>query len=233
MPMNPTAVRETLQTLFESGSVFKVRILDAGPNGTVSGYFNDPDKVISEVAKWDGKPDIAAIYVTLNQLPPELLARAKNRLKARAKTTTSDREVARRRWLLIDADPERPAGIPSSADEHTASLQWIERMVKELVAEGWPEPILADSGNGGHALFPIDLPNDDLTNQRLKKLLSRLARRFNDPPDTIPCIKLDTSVYNASRITKLYGTMTGKGDEIENRPHRRSRLLTVTEEVAL
>ena len=61
------------------------------------------------------------VYVTLNPCRPELLSRAANRVKAHAETTTSDHEIARRRWLIIDVDPERPAGISATDAEHEAA----------------------------------------------------------------------------------------------------------------
>jgi len=45
---------------------------------------------------------------------PDLLARASNRVKAFAETTTSDSDILERRWMLVDCDPVRPAGISSS-----------------------------------------------------------------------------------------------------------------------
>ena len=41
------------------------------------------------------------------------------------------------------------------------------------------------------------------------------------------CVEIDTSVFNASRITKLYGTITRKGADTEERPHRQSRILDI------
>jgi len=45
------------------------------------------------------------------------------------------------------------------------------------------------------------------------------------------CVEIDTSVFNASRITKLYGTKTQKGANTEERPHRKSQLLYVPDSV--
>jgi hypothetical protein len=36
---------------------------------------------------------------------------------------------------------------------------------------------------------------------------------------------VDQSVFNASRITKLFGSIARKGDDIPERPHRLSRIL--------
>jgi hypothetical protein len=42
-------------------------------------------------------------------------------------------------------------------------------------------------------------------------------------------VVVDLTVFNAARITKLYGTMTCKGDSTTDRPHRRSRVLEIVE----
>ena len=52
-------------------------------------------------------------------------------------------------------------GISSSDDEHTAALERAMAIRDELSKRGWPEPIFADSGNGGHLLYQVDLPRDD------------------------------------------------------------------------
>ena len=57
-------------------------------------------------------------FVTLNPAKRDLLARAANRIERRARATTADHEVARRRRLLLDFDPVRPAGVSSTDEEH-------------------------------------------------------------------------------------------------------------------
>lgn len=223
-PDRAQAVVAALRLLYAPGEVFEVRILETERDGVVSGYFDDPDRAAAAVMTWNGR--VPALYVTLNRLPPAILARANNRLKKHTKITTTDAEVTRRRWLLVDADEQSLTGISSSNEEHTAALARIRRIAAALVAEGWPEPILADSGNGGHALFPVDLPNDEAARLLLEHVLKSLAARFDDPPDALPRITLDTAVFNAGRLTKLYGTAVRKGDALPDRPHRWSRILS-------
>jgi len=33
----------------------------------------------------------------------------------------------------------------------------------DLENQGWPEPLVGDSGNGAHPVYPLDLPRDDET----------------------------------------------------------------------
>jgi hypothetical protein len=95
-----------------------------------------------------------------------------------------------------------------------------------LTAQGWPQPVSADSGNGIHLLYSIDLPNDDSSRDLVKGSLEALAARFDDG-----AVKIDRSVHNAGRIVKLHGTVANKGDNIPEAPWRLSKLHTVPERI--
>ena len=69
-------------------------------------------------------------------------------------------------------------------------------------------------------LYRVALPNDAASTELLKRVLQALAAKFDDAQVTV-----DQSVFNASRITKLYGTVTRKGDSTPERPHRLARIL--------
>ena len=93
-------------------------------------------------------------------------------------------------------------------------------MIRVAEYLGWPTPIIADSGNGWHLLYRIDLPGDD--GGLVHRVLQVLAKRFNDESVTI-----DTKVGNASRICKLYGTIAAKGEPTFDRPHRVSTIVSI------
>jgi D5 N terminal like len=188
--------------------------------GTVSGYFDSAAPFVQAAAYWSGKAP--AVYATLNPCNPALLYRAVNRLKDRAKTTTSDSDIVQRRWFPLDFDPVRPADISSTDAAHTAALDRAEACTAWLSARGWPAPVAADSGNGAHRLYRIDLPNDDASRTLLERGFKALALYFSDDG-----VKLDVGVANAARIWKVYGTMACKGDHVPERPHRLARLLDV------
>jgi hypothetical protein len=210
--------------LMSPGGVHEARILDAGKYGTISGFFDDSDKLAVAVAELDGR--CPGIYITLNPCNPALLARANNRLKFRVKKTTNDIDIARRRWLGLDFDPVRPAGISSTDHEHGRAIAVACGTWDELRAAGWGNPILADSGNGAHLLYLLDAPNTREVTELIQRLVSGVAKRCATADVTI-----DVSVYNPSRIWKLYGTLSCKGDSTADRPHRRSRLLEVPDKI--
>jgi hypothetical protein len=217
---NRAIIQQTATTLFRPDTVVEIRVLNTPRNGTVSGYFNALQSFVQAASQWSGQAP--AVYTTLNPCNPALLARAANRLKERVKTTTSDSDIIRRYWLPLDFDPVRPADISSTDAEHDAALQRAAACVAWLHSRGWPAPVAADSGNGGHNLYAIDLPNDDASRVLLQRCLEGLALYFSD--DTVA---LDLTVFNAARVWKVYGTLVCKGDNLPERPHRLARLLDV------
>jgi hypothetical protein len=219
-----SVIRTAVTLLAEPGAVVEVRIPDAGRAGTVSGYFDDFEKLARHAATLNERH--GTTYMTLQPINAALLARAANRSIERAKATTSDKDVLRYCWLFIDTDPLRPAGISATDAEHEAALTRTEEIAAFLAGLGFPEPIRADSGNGGHALFRIDLPNDPTSSDLLKRCLAALAFLFDDGIVTV-----DTTTSNPARLIKLYGTVAGKGDSIPERPHRLAQLLAVPDTI--
>ncbi|HMF13204.1 MAG TPA: hypothetical protein VKE94_12895, partial [Gemmataceae bacterium] len=89
-----------------------------------------------------------------------------------------DADVLRRCWLPFDFDPKRPAGVPSTDEEHKAALKRARECRRWLREQAWPKPIVADSGNGAHLLYPIELPNDEPSKSLVERCLRGIAFRF-------------------------------------------------------
>ena len=222
-------IRDTLAVLSGPGQVVEVRAL--AENGTHSGYFTDFEALSRQVEALDCDPFVHGCYVTLNTVNPALLARRANRIKmhlSRGDATTGDTDIIRRRWLPIDIDPVRPSGVSSTDTEHEIAIAKANEIVAWLSGIGFPEPVRGDSGNGVHLLYRIDLPNDDASTKLVKAVLSVMDKRFSASG-----VSVDPANYNAGRIWKLYGTMVLKGDSTNERPHRRSRIISVPEEVVV
>ena len=194
-----------------------------GKKPIVAGWFQDYDKAAALAADvW-----ATGVYITLNPCLPALLSRANERLVAGV-GRTKDSEIQHIRNLLIDLDPIRPEGISSTDAEHEAALEMAEIIRANLENQGWPEPLVGDSGNGGHLNFPIDLPPGEETTALLKAVLAGLARRYADQLAERG-LELDQVVFNPARLTKLYGTMARKGDNTAARPHRLARIISLPE----
>ena len=229
-PSGPSAMQETgktLQVMFRPGQVVEVRAIT--DDGVASGYFNDYSALEKAVNLLDTLPGVQGIYVTLNEVDPALLSRRVNRVKVRLSkkdATTADADIIRRRWLPIDIDPVRPSGVSSTEKEHDDAMAKADQVAAYLAGNGWPAPLVADSGNGAHLLYQIDLPNDEASCKIVEQCLEVLAAMFDGPESTI-----DTTVHNAARIWKLYGTVSRKGDHTSDRPHRRSHIRSLPGEV--
>jgi hypothetical protein len=221
-------IRRAVGLLAPDG-VVEVRALADG--ATHSGYFDDQEALARAVEALDADPAVAGIYVTLNAVTPALLARRANRIKmrlGRKDATTADTDILRRRWLPVDIDPVRPSGVSSTDAEHDAALDAAGRIAVYLSEQGFGEPVRADSGNGAHLLYRVDLPNDEAATEVVKGVLTTLDALFSND-----LITVDTANYNAARIWKLYGTMSRKGDSTPERPHRRAKILSVPPEMEI
>ena len=215
-------VTKAFQVLVEPGKFAEVRILNTS-KGTISGYYDDVEKLIQHIQRYDGSYNI---YLTMNALCDGIQARSMNRLQNYVKSTTNDKEICCRRWVLIDLDPERPAGISSADEELGLAVGLGEKIQKYLTDNGFPEPVVALSGNGYHLLYPVDMPNDERSTTLVKNFLKALDHKFSTEN-----VKVDVANSNAARITKMYGTVACKGDSTEERPHRRSRIISVPKDI--
>jgi hypothetical protein len=214
-----------LDLVVEPGDVIELRILRCVespkyPAFAVAGWFEKShlEALVSAAMEWTGRAE--GCYVTINPVNPALLARACNRVIRRPMHTTTDDDIVRRVGLVFDADPVRPAGISATEAEKALARGIMDQLVSGLTARGWPIPILADSGNGFHARYRVDLPADD--GELVARVLKAASDLFSNEH-----AKIDTSLGNAARIVKLYGTESRKGDDIPDRPHRWSRVLSI------
>jgi len=222
-------LREAMARIAGPGQVVEVRALT--DQFTHSGYFSDHDSLVRSVEPLDADGSVHGIYVTLNEVNPALLSRRANRIKMRLgkkDSTTSDADILRRRWLPIDIDPLRPSGVSSTDEEHGLALAKADEIARWIAGLGFPDPVRADSGNGAHLLYRIDLPNDEAATALVKACLTTLDALFSDER-----VNVDTANFNAARIWKLYGTVSRKGDNTPERPYRRSRILSAPDELKI
>lgn len=221
-------ITHALRLWFQVGDVFEVRVLDAVSadyrrEHIESGYFDyehisDVPEALKRLLSFRG------VYVTVNPVNPDLLARAVNRLRPAGRNpTTADTDIVRRRWLLIDCDPKRASGVSSTKAEHESALAKAREIRDGLSSLGWPDPIMTDSGNGAQLMYRIDLPATD--GGLVQKCTNAFALASDD------AVSIDTSVHNPARIWRIPGTMNCKGDSIPERPHRIARILDEPQDV--
>lgn len=226
-------IKRFFERILSPDQVLEIRALEVEDGRfarNYSGYFDGSslDQLATAVVRLG---DAKGVYFTPNPVVAPVLARCSHKLKPckAGAVYTQDSEIARRRWLLVDLDPTRVAGISSSDEEHTAALERAELVQAALTEAGWPEPVRLDSGNGAHLMYRIDEPNDGHsgpTHDLITRCLKALEARYS-----VPAVKVDQSVHNASRIWKVPYTWARKGEDVPERPHRMGRVLHMPAEL--
>jgi AAA domain len=205
----------------DAGGVTEVCVNPGGGYKQFVGYFESPAAAAKAIAQYDGKD---SIYVTLNPAKRELLARVNNKI-AQSKNRTSDGEVFCDSWFFLDIDPKRATGISSTDDELKAAIEVGTLLFRFLLDIGVSqEAILTGiSGNGAYVL--VRLPDYEITKERIE-LKKRLLNYFADQFST-DRVGVDRTVYNPARLVCALGTVKMKGENIAERPHRRSEIRTI------
>jgi hypothetical protein len=75
-------------------------------------------------------------------------------------------------------------------------------------------------------MYRVDEPNDEPTRQEFEYATKMLAAVY-----TTDGISVDTTVWNASRIWKIGGTIAAKGSDTEDRPHRVAMLTQIPKQI--
>lgn len=134
--------------------------------------------------------------------------------------SAKDTDIERRDWLLIDIDRAESAKCPATDEEIRAAEDLADQVVEFMTRKGWSEPLRIMSGNGCHLYYRLNaLPNDTQSKDLLRSLINGLGDKFDNN-----VVKIDRSVFNASRITKVVGTRAYKGQSTKDRPYRIARL---------
>ncbi|HYH67805.1 MAG TPA: hypothetical protein VD866_24120 [Urbifossiella sp.] len=194
------------------------------PAKNLIGFFD----LLQPVPLWDAirhylslpeKAQPEGIYITVNPVDPNLLAVADHEFKAGVNGAT-DADVLCRNYFYVDADPVKRAKISATDAEKAAAWELARAVRADLTDRGFPPPMVVDSGNGFHDWRRVQLPADE--GGAVERLLKALARRH----DTARA-KVDTTVFNPSRLCKIPGTFARKGSSVKTRPHRMARVLEV------
>jgi hypothetical protein len=135
--------------------------------------------------------------------------------------SASDADISYRDLILIDIDRAQKVKEPATDEDVEAANQLAEEIICYLEHFKWPEPIRVMSGNGHHLYYVMsEFRNDEESKKYVQSFLKGLADKFDNN-----IVKVDTSVFNASRITKVVGTIARKGIESEGRPYRMACML--------
>ena len=220
----PNDIASTAGLLAGPGQVVEVRAL--ADNAVHSGYFSDYAALARSVAPLDADPAVHGIYITLNRVNPSLLSRRANRIKMRLSPVGRDHRRCRHHPAVLVPHRHRP-GPAQRGIEHGRTGMPLPSRWRRISRHGSPasvsrSPSSRTPATGHTCCTGSNLPNDPVSTTLMKRGLAVLDTLFSNATATV-----DTANYNAGRIWKLYGTVSRKGDDTPERPHRRSRILTV------
>lgn len=119
-----TAIIEALAALFYREDVIELRVIySKGKKRVFVGYFDGDyrEDMANEAVRLNEQG--AAVYVTLNQIDPQLLEQCPNKVQP-SFNAAIDSDVTKRRWLPIDIDPVRPSNT-SATDRQFAEAKIV------------------------------------------------------------------------------------------------------------
>lgn len=199
-------IRRAVKAIYRPGDVVEVRAFDPTGIRRVGRYPLGWD-LVRAIEKEDqlGRD----VYYVLNPTALEPLP------IAAGQAGTKETDVPRRRWFLLDMDPVRKNKLATN-EQFEAALKQARDANNFLNVQG---TILASSGNGAHLLIPVDLPNDEASKERIRRMQRVVATKFSTEKVICECFP------DAARLVRSYGTLNKKGTESETLKHRRSGIL--------
>lgn len=203
---------------------FQLAALNKGKGGKsylTYGYFNDWKRLADEAHRLTTDKNVQSVYVNLQDIHPDCIARAENKMLDSAKAVSAG-DVLCYRHFLIDIDRNGIKDI-SSSDNEKEQIRLVVEEIREFVQGdlNWPDPAFyGDSGNAYHLDFAVSLPANAETQALFKRCYQALNQMFGGDG-----IAIDASLADPNQLIKLYGTMQRKGDNTQARPWRWSKLL--------
>jgi hypothetical protein len=204
--------------------VTELRIFEPIP---MVAYADNEDDAVRLVFEMEGRT--SGIYVGVQPRPVHLFDLAPNCWKPATSSPVrncacdSDIEYITTGFWDIDVVSEkRTKGQPASDEELEQTLQAAELLSRQ---DGLAlNSIICCSGNGHYVLVPtVPISVDSLeVSGQFKQFCQWTAEKIAGQVDGM---KIDP-VYNLSRVMRLMGTINGKGQTIEGRPHRKACFVT-------
>ena len=218
-------IKKTLDVFRTDNGLLEIRIFSTVNKSEIySGIFDNDDALISEINKFD--KEYYNIYFVFNELKDAVNGLPQLNKMVRGAKTISDRDIKFRRWLLFDFDPIREGDvhdIASNNEEFENSKETARRARRFLLERGFKQPVVCFSGNGTHLLCRIDdIPCTDEMDDVCKNVLKYVAMQFTD--EKVDC---DIKVSNRARLTKFYSSVSRKGGNTKERPHRKSEIVVI------
>jgi hypothetical protein len=220
------SVADAVRLLVGPESLTEVRVLLQSADDRIcrNQYYlgAQAEDVARDVHPLDQLSNCIGIYLIPNPIDPKLIDRnTKWRKPFITKIPSSNQSnMLSRRWILVDCDSIRPGECSATEAERVAAFDLAENVIASLSVFGFGNPIKADSGNGCHLIYPVEMPPDQPTSQLIKEFLGQLTNRCK-----VTGAKVDPVTWDSQRMVRLYGTKSRKGESTPDRPHRLSGII--------
>ena len=213
---------------YQDGELLEIRAIDEigsrYQKSISSGFFDTLDDASSTVSNLDGL--WRGIYANVNALHPDYRSFEQfGKMVSGTDTVTDDGIIGIDR-IPVDMDVQTALGpkISSSNEEHDKAIDRATEVFESLTTRGFTGLSLIDSGNGAHVIIKVEtLP---VTSDLPKRVIKKLGELFDSER-----VKVDQTTYSLSQIIKLPGTVAKKGNSTDDRPHRRSKILSQSEDM--
>ena len=150
------------------------------------------------------------VYSVMNRIRPEMYI-----------GFVSDKDITHRDWILVDIDRKEGTDQPATDADIQDAQNLADDVMKTMSTFAFPTPKIVMSANGIHLYYRLNgIPESDDAKERIRSLLYCLNQAHSHPN-----VAVDTTVFNAARITKVIGTYARKGSESPDRPFRKAVLL--------
>lgn len=208
---NITDIKRTLLILKNHG-VNKINIRCIGKSTTKNEIFSttEADEILEYIKRLEKNYNI---YTTFNCFDTV----KKNTVE---KNTVSNKDIKKIKFILLDIDPERPSGTASTDEQKKGASEVFKKCLNFLSENEIIHHYAFDSGNGYHALIPVNIEPSKENQTTIKKFLYLLDSMFSTKTAHV-----DKGVHDPARITRLYGTLNIKGIDINSEKCRYSRFL--------
>jgi len=125
-------------------------------------------------------------------------------------------DIGRVVGIPFDIDSPHPREEAATDQEVTIAYAHMEKLLKLITSKGFNKPYIDFSGNGFRVIQKVDIPINDhnLASEKLKTYFQEFKLQ-------IPSLD---SIFDLPRIIKVPGTMSIKGTNTEERPHRLSKI---------
>lgn len=215
----PDVIKKHIETIGSSHEIVEVRFLSSLNNKKEYekiGLFDNLKSLIEEVQIHNRSHNA---YIGLNPRKT-VLAHAK-KLNILNSQACNGNDVSMIENILIDVESIRPGRGLAASDEELEKAKKVFCEIRDFLKSRGLSGLEAESGNGFHITLgctPYEATKEN--EEKVKSFLSFLGTLFTNKN-----AKIDESVYDLPRITRLYGGVNKKGMNTNERPWRVSKII--------